>query len=303
MSSNPPRTYGPGLIWWSARNPPRDPKTSLSGRTVLITGANVGLGFEAAIKIATLKAQRLILGVRSLQKGEETKSEICRRTGYDPNNVQYYEVDMSRFASVESFAKTVKKIEPRIDAAILNAGTVAPSYTLSPEGYETILQVNVLSTALLAVLLLPQLRKSAAVSGVASHLELVGSLAHHSVKASQFDLSPGRSIIDQANAKSFFGLKVNYDVSKLFLMYVMGALVQETRSPGREPDVIITNVCPCLCRTNLGRDFGSPMKLANWLFQLPFARTAEEGSRTLVSGITLGSEANGEFWSHDILFK
>ena len=305
MPSNPPTNIGLGLVWWSARNPPADPTVSLSGRTVLITGANVGLGLEAAVKIAALGAKGLILGVRSLQKGEDTKRQICQRTGYDPNKVRYYELDMSRFASVESFAKTVEENEPRVDAAILNAGTVAPAFVLSPEGYETILQVNVLSTALLGVLLLPQLQKSATISGTASHLEFVGSVAHHSVKASQFDLSPERSIIDQVNSKSFFGLTVNYHVSKLLLMYVMEGLVQATttRMPGRgEPNVIITNVCPCLCRTNLGRDFGSPMKLANYLFHLPFARTAEEGSRTLVSGITLGPEANGEFWSHDILY-
>ncbi|KIV95030.1 hypothetical protein PV10_02737 [Exophiala mesophila] len=303
MPPNPPTDIGLGLMWWSARNPPADPTVSLSGRTVLITGANVGLGLEAAVKTAALGAKGLILGVRSLQKGEDTKRQICQRTGYDPNKVRYYELDMSRFASVESFAKTVEENEPRVDAAILNAGTVTPAFVLSPEGYETTLQVNVLSTALLGVLLLPQLQKSATISGKASHLEFVGSVAHHRVKASQFDLSPERSIIDQANSKSFFGLTVNYHVSKLLLMYVMEGLVQATRTPGCEPNVIITNVCPCLCRTNLGRDFGSPMKLANYLFHLPFARTAEEGSRTLVSGITLGPEANGEFWSHDRLYK
>ena len=74
---------GLGLMWWSGRNPPSDPLTTLTGKTVLITGANVGLGFEAAIKFAKLKASRLIFGVRSLQRGEEAKARLCQQTGYE----------------------------------------------------------------------------------------------------------------------------------------------------------------------------------------------------------------------------
>lgn len=212
---------------------------------------------------------------------------------------------MSRFGSVEAFANKISKEENTLDIAILNAGTVAPSFQLTPDGYETILQVNVLSTALLAVLLHPMLQKSAKISGQPSHLEFVGSIAHHSVNSSTFNQSNNIRIIDQVNKKSFFGIKVQYDVSKLFLMYIMEALVQEIKGSQdhRSPDVIITTVCPCLCKTNLGRDFASPLKVINWLFQYPFVRTAEEGSRTLVSGVTLGTEAHGEFWSHDVLFK
>jgi NAD(P)-dependent dehydrogenase (short-subunit alcohol dehydrogenase family) len=145
MASTPPNKEGINMIWWSARHPPANPETSFSGKTILITGANVGLGLEATLKFAALGAARLILGVRSLHRGEEAKAEICRRTGYDASHIQMYEIDMSTFASVKAFAEAISKKESRLDVAILNAGMAAPSYKLSPEGYEMSLQVNVLS--------------------------------------------------------------------------------------------------------------------------------------------------------------
>ena len=290
-------------MWWSARHPPANPSTSFSGKTILITGANVGLGFEAALKFAALDAAHLILGVRSLQRGEEAKIEIFRRTGYDVRNIRLYELDMSTFASVKAFAEMISKNEPRLDVAILNAGVAAPSYKLSPEAFEMSLQVNVLSTALLASLLLPQLRKSAELSGEPSHLDFVGSVAHRGVKADTFEFGGDAKIFDQVNREAFFNMERQYAVTKLFLMYVMDGLVEANSSSSASSNVIITTTCPGLCRTNLGRDFPALIKILVGWFQLILARSAEEGSRSIVSAAALGREANGEFWSHDVFYR
>ncbi|EXJ62898.1 hypothetical protein A1O7_03341 [Cladophialophora yegresii CBS 114405] len=289
-------------MWWSARNPPTDPKTSFAGKTVLITGANVGLGLEAAIKFARLGASRLILGVRFLQRGEDARAQICQQAGYNAANVQIYQVDMSSFESVKSFAKAITEAEPTLDIAVLNAGIAASSYQLSPDGYEMSLQVNVLSTALLAVLLLPKLHQSAQTSGSPSHLEFVGSVSHRMVNPTALDAvvdNPSARLLDYVNDKENFGVQETYCMTKLLLMYVMEGLVSATRLNNVD-DVVITTCCPNLCRTNLGRDFGHLMTLANSMFQRVFARTAEEGSRILVSGTTLGKDAHGMFWSHDV---
>lgn len=152
------------MSYWAARNPP-PPTVPFSGKTILITGANVGLGFEAALKFASLDAARLILGVRSLQRGEAAKKAICERTGYDAIKVVVMEVDMGVFASVRGFAERVAGIEGCVDVAVLNAGMAPSGYAVGPEGWEMALQVNVLSTALLGILLLPVLRKSAVMRG------------------------------------------------------------------------------------------------------------------------------------------
>lgn len=297
MSSTPPDGEGLNMMWWAARHPPSDPKTSFAGQTVLITGANTGLGYETALKFAALGASRLIFGVRSLHKGEEARARICQQTGYDISNIQLYELDMSTFASVKTFAEATAK-EPRLDIAVLNAGLMATSYRVSPEGYEMSLQVMVLSTALLGMLLLPQLQKSAAMSGVPAHIEFVGSIAGRSVKPDTFSRIDAK-ILDRVNQPGFFDVQKQYNVSKLLLFYVLDSLAESTSSAS----VIINAVCPGPCRTDLGRDFPSWLRVPLTLMQSALARSAEEGARSYVSGVTLGQEAHGQLWSADMFLR
>ncbi|KAJ5291036.1 hypothetical protein N7478_000287 [Penicillium angulare] len=303
MASNPPDNQGFSMIWWGVRHPPANPTVSFAGKTVLITGANTGLGFEAALKFASLGASRLLLAVRSLKRGEEARSRICQQTGCSAENVKLYDLDMSTFASVKSFANNISKKQD-VDIAILNAGIAAPSWNLSPEGYEMSLQVNVLSTALLGILLLPQLKRSAGLAGNSTHLEIVGSIAGRGVNINEFSNEIG--ILEQANQASFFTAQKQYGVSKLFEFYVMQGLV-EALSPS-DPDkcatdVIINAVCPGLCRSTLGRDFPALMKAPMALFHSVFARSAEQGARSYVSGVLQGEEAHGQLWSGDMFFK
>lgn len=290
------------MFWWQARNPPEDPKTSFAGKTILITGANVGLGLESAIKFAALGASSLIFGVRSLQRGEEAKKLICQQTGYPLSNIKILQLDMSAFASVKQFAEAVTKEVPRLDVALLNAGMAASSYQTSPEGYEMSLQVNGISTALLSILLLPKLRQTAAKIGKPTHLEIVGSNGHSDITQDTLKLSPDDSIIEKTSSKEFFNIMTQYSVTKLILIYAIEGIVPKTLDESGKPEVILTTVCPGLCKTNIGREFSWIMKLTNGLFQMFFARTCEEGSRTIVSGAALGPEAHGEFWSHDVFY-
>lgn len=291
------------MLWWAARHPPADPTTSFAGKTILITGANIGLGYEAAVKFASLGASKLIFGVRSLQRGEDAKASICQKTGYNPAKIKLYQLDMGKFASIDAFAALVTKEIPRIDIALLNAGIAAAAYNLSPEGYEMSLQVNVISTALLGILLLPKLRETAAATGQPTHLELVGSASHRDVKPEAFQVGKDESVLAKATSKEFFSAQQQYAITKLLLMYVLKGLSANALKPGTsQPEVIVTAACPGLCRTNMGRDFAFVLKIIVGIFQRIFARSSEEGSRTLVSGTTLGPEAHGEFWTHDILF-
>lgn len=62
-----------GLVWHMARDrfvPPKDFKPDFTGRTVIVTGANTGVGFEAAVKFVALGAEKVILACRTISKGE-----------------------------------------------------------------------------------------------------------------------------------------------------------------------------------------------------------------------------------------
>ena len=91
-----------------------------------------------------------------------------------------WELDMQDYASIQRFASRVDGL-PRLDAAVLNAGISPSDYVRSPKGWESTLQVNVLSTASLGLLLMPKLRPT-----VESHLSVVTSEAHKWLEASDF---------------------------------------------------------------------------------------------------------------------
>lgn len=292
---------------WSRNNPPRDFEIDFSGKIVLVTGANTGLGFEAALKYAALGVDKLILAVRSIAKGEEAKKRIVQRTGRSSDTIAVLGVELDDFASVQAFVRALGKETDHLDVALLNAGLGNPSYEKSAAGWEAAVQVNVLSTALMAILLLPLLRATAAARGRASHLTFVNSHGYREVREDWLARAGG-SLLRAANDDAAWDPRRSYAMVKLLGMAVMRAVARATSSPagpaeaGGRPDVIVNAVCPGLCKTDLGRKFGLLSQMMGYLFQVAFARTAEEGARSLVSGTALGPESHARFWHHDILF-
>ncbi|KAJ5081770.1 hypothetical protein NUU61_010034 [Penicillium alfredii] len=280
-------------FWWASRHPTPDPTTSFVGKTVLITGANAGLGFEAATKFAALGTSKLIFGVRSLKRGEEAKARIEQKTGCAADVIQIVQLDMSNYASIEGFAKEVTTEFSDIHAAVLNAGVAAPAHNLSPEGWEMSLQVNVISTVYLSLLLLPILRRTGETTGQATHLEFVTSVGHGDVNIKSVQ-DPHR-ILDKINDPKNFNFMTQYTITKLLEVWAVRAIAAKVPASR----VIITASCPSLCKSTLGRNFNTVLRILDALMKAVFAKTAEQGSRVLVSAVTTGPEAHGGFWSHD----
>lgn len=295
----PKAAQGPKLLWWSARHPPNDPTVSFESKTVLVTGANTGLGFEAALKYATLGAAKLLLAVRSIDKGNAAKAKIVQQTGFNADAISILQVDLSNFDSVHRFVADLNKAVDYIDVVLLNAGLAAPRFSTSEEGWEMAVQVNVLSTALMGLLLLPKLRATAEARRALVHVTFVNSVAHADVKREFF---AGKTLLNAANDEASFDQEKNYGMVKLLGMAAMRG-VADAAAKGPSGDSIVVNACcPSLCKTDLGREFGIVMKAIMVPMQAVFARTAEQGSRTLVSATALGPESSGKFWSHDILY-
>lgn len=135
-------------------NPPAKTTSTFEGKTVIITGANTGLGFQAAHSFLDLSAAHLVLAVRNTSKGDAARDQLEAQTGRS-GAISVLELDMNSFASVKR------------------------------------LQVNILSTTLLALLLLPKLR-SARLEYSASfpHLVLVSSGLHAGVARSSLPSPP-----------------------------------------------------------------------------------------------------------------
>ena len=287
------------LLWWSTHHPPNDPTVSFHSKTVLVTGANTGLGFEAALKYATLGAAKLLLAVRSIDKGNAAKAQIVQRTGFNADAISILQVDLGNFASVHRFVTDLNSSVDYIDVALLNAGLAAPKFSRSEEGWEMAVQVNVLSTALMALLLLPKLRATVEARRSLVHLTFVNSISHADVKREWFG---DKTLLTAANDETLFDTRRNYGMVKLLGMAAMHGVADAAAKGFNGDSIVVNSCCPSLCKTDLGREFGIGMKVMIMGMQALLARTAEQGSRTLVSATTLGLESTGKFWSHDILY-
>lgn len=151
------------------------PGHDFTGQTVIVTGANRGLGLEAARHLLSLNASKVILGVRSKPSGLAAKQDLETSTGRD-NAIQVLELDMSTCESVNAFSAQIQAFS-RLDAVILNAGICTEGFSLA-DGYESTITINVINTFLLALLLLPVLRKSASKWNIVPRMSIVSSDRH-----------------------------------------------------------------------------------------------------------------------------
>ncbi|KAJ5594133.1 NAD(P)-binding protein [Penicillium hispanicum] len=276
--------------------PPTDPRgISFAGKTVLLTGATSGLGYEAAIKFLNLGVDSLIIGSRSVEKGNRIKTALEKCTNR-PGVVQVWELEMSSFQSVQNFASRASELA-RLDIALLNAGLWNRTYAKSAEDWEETLQVNTLSTSLLALLLLPKLQESSSVSEP-THLSVVSSQQFVRVRPESLQ-TDGALLVHLNSAERFQGPK-QYGISKLLLEYVMKNVAALVRNEDGTLPVIVNTVSPGFCQSSLGRQYDRFYeRWLVWIAHRLFARTAEQGSRSLVSATMQGAESQGKCWRSD----
>jgi retinol dehydrogenase-12 len=150
-----------------------------------VTGANVGLGLEAARHITRLNAEKVILACRTVSKGEAAKASIEESTGRK-GAVEVWQLDLGSYDSVQAFAKRALEL-PRLDVVLENAGVAIPHYSRAEDNEATI-TINVISTFLLALMLLPKLRESAAKFKTTPRLTIVSSEVHFFTNRAYFCL-------------------------------------------------------------------------------------------------------------------
>ena len=135
-----------------------DKALSLSGRTVVLTGATAGLGRAAAEEIAGLGAT-LILVARSPERGQAAVDEIVAATGNE--DVTLVIGDLSELASVRAAAARIVELAPAVNVLINNAGVMPPEREVTADGIELTFATNVVGPFLLTELLGDALRAGA----------------------------------------------------------------------------------------------------------------------------------------------
>ncbi|KAK0217275.1 hypothetical protein IW262DRAFT_1464314 [Armillaria fumosa] len=146
----------------------------LTGKTVIVIGANIGLGFEASKHFARMNPERLILACRNEKKG---KYALLHETSGDYKLLEGGA--LANFGSVTVFAdKCVRELD-RLDILVKNAGMSPFSRYDIVEGWETCLHTNNLGPGLLAICLVPKMIDTSRRFGVYLRIVVVASDVHY----------------------------------------------------------------------------------------------------------------------------
>lgn len=158
---------------------------SQTGKTMLVTGANSGIGYQAALELARHGAH-VLLGVRNLAKGQDALGRLLREV--PDARAEVVELDVASLHSVRSFAESFLRSDAALDVLINNAGVMAlPTRELTADGFERQFATNHLGHFALTGLLLPALSRAAA-----PRVVTVSSLAHRNGKMAAENLQSER---------------------------------------------------------------------------------------------------------------
>ncbi|EJD41522.1 NAD(P)-binding protein [Auricularia subglabra TFB-10046 SS5] len=273
------------------------PDHDFPGKTIIVTGSNVGLGKESVKHFLRLNAEHVIMAVRSPSKGEAARAEILsdkalvsHRANLDAA-VSVWELDLSSYASVRAFAQRAASNLERLDVAVLNAGIAVPEFTMLEQD-ETTITVNVVSTILLAVLLLPTMRRTTAAYNTVPVISVVGSGMH---QYTSFPERKAAHVFDELNNRERARMLDRYSVSKLIQLFAVRELAALTRDS--QPFVAVNALNPGLCYSDLDRNAKGFQAFQITTLRALMAWTAEEGSRTLVHAAAAGRESHGGYMS------
>ena len=218
------------------------------GLTILITGANSGLGFALAVGFARLGGKVIMAGRSKIpEAGERVK--IKSRS----ENVEMRYLELSKIDSIHQFVRTLARDGIVLDICILNAAAALPGARKTPAGQDEMFQVNYLSNVILTRLLLKH-----------SLIREQASPKHSSILFISSDSHQGASYIDYQE----FGRYFDYGVSKAISNYSYFKLLLNTYATELSRRINQTSVnfpvnliCPGPVHSNIAKE-------APWLLRM-----------------------------------
>ncbi|XP_018517022.1 LOW QUALITY PROTEIN: dehydrogenase/reductase SDR family member 13-like [Lates calcarifer] len=236
--------------------------TKLHGKTVIVTGANTGIGKTTAIDLAR-RGARVILACRDKGRGEAAVQEIIQETGN--KQVIFMQLDLASLKSVRSFVDNFLKSEPRLDILINNAGVANGGKT--EDGFGMMFGVNHLGHFLLTVLLLDQLKESGP-----SRVVTVASKAHEMGKVDFNCLMTHRDLVPGNSDYEIFQGYCHSKLCNVLFTYELAKRLEGT-------EVTCYSLHPGFIKTELGRHATSWWNVLLNTVSL-FSVDAESGAQT-----------------------
>lgn len=236
---------------------------SIEGKTVLITGANSGIGRETAVGLARMGAN-VTFTSRDRARGEEALADVRERSGRD--DVGLMDLDLASFASIRRFASAFLGGHERLDVLVNNAGLILGDRRETEDGFEATFGTNHLGHFLLTDLLLERIKASAP-----ARIVNLSSRAHRYARS-------GLDFDDLQSEHGYRGLRV-YGRSKLANILFTRELARRLEGT----NVTANAVHPGAVATGFARD-GDVKGLYGRLVALakPFLKTPEQGAQTSI---------------------
>lgn len=182
---------------------------------------------------------------------------------------------------------------PRLDIVLENAGIATVTYS-QVEGHERTITVNVISTFLLALLLLPKLKDTAKeIPSSTPHLSIVSSEVHAWSRLEEWKAD---RVFATLSDEKTANMSERYPTSKLLEVLVVRHIAPKLAGSG----VILNMLNPGLCYSSLQRELDSNAlkKMAICIGMAIFARTTEVGSRALIAAAAAGPETHGAYMTN-----
>lgn len=247
------------------------------GRTIIVTGANSGLGFETTLALAK-KGVKVIMACRSSTKANIAKEKIQQQV---PNaDLEVMEIDLSSLKSVRKFAKDYQAKYETLDVLINNAGVMAPPYSKTEDGFELQLGANYLGHFLLTGLLLETMLKTPQ-----SRVVTLSSLVHKDGKINFDDLQ---------SEKKYDAMKA-YAQSKLACL-IFSYELQRRLEKAKIHQTISTASHPGIADTELSRNMPKMIYyLAKYTIAPFFTHATSEGAKPTILA-AIGEAKGGDYF-------
>ncbi|XP_064202191.1 retinol dehydrogenase 12-like [Anguilla rostrata] len=231
----------------------------LDGKTVIITGANTGIGKETAKDLAK-RGARIIMACRDMGRAESAHKEVVEDS--KNQNIVVRKLDLADTKSIREFAEVINKEEEQVNILINNAGIMMCPFSKTVDGFEMQFGVNHLGHFLLTHLLFDLIKKSAP-----ARIINLSSMAH----------AWGTIKLDDINSEKGYSDKKAYGQSKLANILCTRSLAQRLQGTG----VTVYAVHPGVVQTELWRHLSAPLKVT-FAVMKPFTKTSVQGAQTSI---------------------
>lgn len=255
-----------------------------SGKTVLVTGASSGIGWETARALAQ-RGAHVLLGARNEQKAERAIERIAQTA--PSGSMQPWVAELSDLESVSAAAERLLATCPRLDALINNAGIMWTPYAKTAQGFEQQLGVNHLAPFALTGWLLPLLLDTDG-----SRVVNVSSQTHRTGRIDFTDLQSERSY-DPRSA---------YAQSKLANLLFTSELQSRLQAAGATTIAVAAH--PGFSNTNLGHEnagglINTVVHLFTPLVQRTLTQSSAQGALPTLRAATDEAVTGNQYYGPD----